>query len=73
MIKKIELSILPTSIAFNWNNNWDINHLIPIHPQSVSFQQTNSLFSPTNLSQIGFKIKVWESAHQEDSKTPPES
>ena len=34
-------------------------------------QQLVPLFSPLNLGESGFQIKVLVSAHQEDSKTPP--
>ena len=44
-----------------------------IHPVSVSLQQLVPLFSLSNLDEIGNPRSVLESAHQDDSKTPPGS
>ena len=40
---------------------------------AVSLHRYVPLFSLPNLNKIGFQIKVFELAWQEDSKTPPES
>ena len=52
-------------ILLKWQNN--------LHPQSVSLQQLVPLFSISNLDEIGNPRSVLESAHQDDSKTPPGS
>ena len=44
-----------------------------IHPVAVSLQQLVPLFSLSNLDEIGNPRSVLESAHQDDSKTPPGS
>ena len=44
-----------------------------IHPGAVSLQQLVPLFSLSNLDEIGNPRSVLESAHQDDSKTPPGS